>query len=219
MTVLFDLDGTLTDSAPGIINSIRHALAKADVPVPDPETLNRFLGPPLIDSFMRYCGLGKSAAEQALSDYREYFTSAGMFENRVYDGIVPMLERLGRAGAQCVVATAKPEQFARQILDHFGLTRYFAAIHGATMDERRNRKTDVIAWALAHATTEGPFVMVGDRVNDVDGAQANGLKCIGVLWGYGSAAELAGATRLVSTPDELSVEVADCSSAGAADLV
>jgi len=203
MTVLFDLDGTLTDSAPGIINSIRHALAKADAPMPGSETLNRFLGPPLVDSFMRYCGFGKAAAEQALADYREYFTSVGMFENRVYDGIVPMLERIGRSGVACVVATSKPEQFARQILDHFDLTRHFVDIHGATMDEGRNQKADVIAWALAHATTDGPYVMVGDRANDVDGAKANGLPCVGVLWGYGSAAELAGATHLVRTPNEL----------------
>jgi len=207
MTVLFDLDGTLTDSAPGIVNSIRHALAKAGAPMPSSETLNRFLGPPLVDSFMRYCGFTKAAAQRALSDYREYFTSAGMFENRVYDGVVPMLERLERAGITCVVATAKPECFARQILDHFGLTRHFVDIHGATMDEGRNHKADVIAWALAHAVTKGPYVMVGDRANDVDGALANGLPCVGVLWGYGSAAELAAATHLVRTPQELADEL------------
>lgn len=203
MTVLFDLDGTLTDSAPGIINSIRHALAKADAPVPDGETLTRFIGPPLIDSFMRYCGFTKAAAIQAVADYREYYASVGIFENRVYDGIVPMLERLGRAGITSLVATAKPELYARQILDHFDLTRHFRDIHGATMDERRNRKADIIAWALAHTTTEGPYVMVGDRANDVDGARANGLPCIGVLWGYGSASELSDATRLIRTPKEL----------------
>ena len=203
MMILFDLDGTLTDSAPGILNSIRYALNKAGAAIPDAETLNRFIGPPLVDSFERYCGFGHDAALQALADYREYFTAGGMFENRVYDGIVPMLERLSDAGIRCVVATSKPEPFARKILNHFGLTRYFAAIHGATMDERRNRKGDVIAWALAHSGSTAKAIMVGDRANDIEGAKENGLPSIGVLWGYGDEEELAGATSLVSTPQEL----------------
>ena len=197
-TVLFDLDGTLTDSAPGILNSVRFALRKAGAPIPDAATLNRFIGPPLLDSFDR------AAAEQALRDYRAYFTAGGMFENRVYDGIVPMLERLHDAGLACVVATSKPERFARQILDHFDLTRHFAAIHGATLDERRNTKGAVIAWALAHSGDVGDAVMVGDRIHDVEGARQNGLPVVGVLWGYGDAQELAGATRLVAAPGELS---------------
>lgn len=202
-TVFFDLDGTLTDSAPGILNSVRHALGKAGAPIPDAATLNRFIGPPLVESFERFCGFDRAAAERALMDYREYFTAGGMFENRVYDGVVPLLERLAAAKVRCVVATSKPEPFARRILEHFGLADFFAAIHGATMDEARNRKEDVIAWALAHSGDLGRVVMVGDRANDVEGARLNGLPCIGVLWGYGDAEELSGAACLVATPEEL----------------
>ena len=215
-TVLFDLDGTLTDSAPGILNSVRFALRKARAPIPDAATLNRFIGPPLLDSFERFCGFDRAAAEQALRDYRAYFTAGGMFENRVYDGIVPMLERLHDAGLACVVATSKPERFARQILDHFDLTRHFAAIHGATLDERRNTKGAVIAWALAHSGDVGDAVMVGDRIHDVEGARQNGLPAVGVLWGYGDAQELAGATRLVSTPEELCDEILHALTSGKA---
>ena len=202
-TVLFDLDGTLTDSAPGIFSSIRYALEKAGAPIPDAATLNRFIGPPLLDSFMRQCGFDRAAAARVLEDYRVYFAARGMFENRVYDGIVPLLERLRADGFACVVATSKPEPFARQVLDHFGHSRHFAAIHGATLDERRNAKGDVIAWALAHSGDVGKAVMVGDRVHDVEGARQNGLPVVGVLWGYGDARELAGATRLVASPAEL----------------
>ena len=204
MTYLFDLDGTLTDSAPGILHSVRYALEKVGAPVPDAATLNKFIGPPLIDSFEKYCGFTHAQAVQALADYREWFAGhGGMFENRVYDGVVGMLERLAAGGAKLIVATSKPEKFARAILEHFDLTRHFAAIHGATMDEKRSHKADVIAWALAHSGELDHPVMVGDRANDIEGAKANGIPAIGVLWGYGDAEELAGADRLVASPEDL----------------
>jgi len=202
-TALFDLDGTLTDSAPGIMNAVHHALEKAHLPIPDPATLNRFIGPPLIDSFQRYCDLSHERAEHVLADYRAYYTERGLFENSVYPGVVAMLERHVAAGITCLVATAKPETFARRIVDHFGLLPYFAGVYGATLGEGRNTKEAVVAQALAQTGSVGRAVMIGDRVHDVNGARANGLPCIGVLWGYGNAAELAGANRLVRSPDEL----------------
>lgn len=206
-SVLFDLDGTLTDSAPGILNSIRYALERMGRPVPDAATLNAFIGPPLLDSFQRHCGLSSEESREALRLYRERFATKGLLENSVYPGVVGMLEALKARGLKIILATSKPEAFARRILDHFGLTRFFDAIHGATMDERRSRKAEVIAWALAHSGEIGRAVMVGDRANDIEGARANGIAAIGVLWGYGDEAELrrAGATIFVRQPSEILV--------------
>jgi len=204
-SVLFDLDGTLADSAPGIFNSIRYALAKCGLPVPEPAVLNCFIGPPLIVSFQRHCGLSKSVAEQVLAAYREYYTVKGIFENSVYSGIPELLRDLNAAHVKCLVATAKPEPFARRILEHFGLAALFAEIHGATFDERRIQKADVIAWALEHSGELGRCVMVGDRANDIEGAHANGLPAIGVLYGYGDEDELrrSGAEMLAATPQDV----------------
>lgn len=204
MTLFFDLDGTLTDSAPGILDSVRYALEKMGASVPDPETLNRFIGPPLVESFARFCGFDRSTARKAVERYRERFAAGGLFMNSVYGGVPTLLERLNAAGAKCVVTTAKPECFARRILARFDLAKHFSAVHGATMDETRNTKAAVIAWALAHSgARDGEVVVVGDRADDVEGAKANGLPAIGVLWGYGDAKELSGAMRLAETPEEL----------------
>lgn len=204
-TFLFDLDGTLTDPGLGITNSVMHALAKKGISVADRAELYRFIGPPLVESFETFYGFSHEDAVQALADYREYFAVKGLFENEALPGAAELLAALKAAGRTVVLATSKPEPFARRILEHFGLLGYFDGVHGATMDETRNRKADVIAWALAHTPDHGRTVMVGDRHHDIEGARANGLDSIGVLCGYGDEAELrtAGATFVVLGLDAL----------------
>lgn len=190
-TILFDLDGTLTDSGPGIRNSVAYALRRLGCPVPEQEVLNKFIGPPLLDSFQRYCGLDLETARRGTQYYREYFRDRGIFENSVYPGIPALLADLKAAGRTVAVATSKPEVFARRILDHFGLAGYFDFVAGATMDETRLTKPAVLAYALEAMglTDKAAAVMVGDREQDVLGARAVGLDCIGVLYGYGDRAE------------------------------
>lgn len=202
--VLFDLDGTLTESGIGITRSVAHALRKHGIEEPDQKKLDRFVGPPLIDSFMRFYGFTAEQARQAVEDYREYYAVTGIFENRVYDGVIPMLQQLKAAGKRCILATSKPDHYAEQILEHFGLAPYFDFVAGATMDEKRTNKADVIAYALEH-TGGRPAVMIGDREHDVLGAKAHGLPCIGVLYGYGSREELeaAGASCIAATAEEI----------------
>jgi len=203
--VLFDLDGTLTESGIGITRSVAYALRKHGIEEMDQAKLDRFVGPPLIDSFMRYYGFSKEQAVQAVADYREYYAVTGIFENRVYDGVESMLQKLVDAGKTCVLATSKPEHYAVQILEHFDLSRYFACVAGATMDEKRTGKADVIAYALEKTGMTGRAVMVGDRRHDIEGAKAHGLPAIGVLYGYGSREELetAGAAWIAQTPEEI----------------
>lgn len=205
---LFDLDGTLTDSAEGIFNSISYALEKMQQPVPPREVLAQFLGPPLVQSFAQFCGFSPEQSEEAVKLYRVYFTQHGMWENRVYPGVENVLQALLHRGKRLAVATSKPEQFAKQILAHFGLSEYFALIAGATMDNARSAKADVIRYALdALHASPGQAVMVGDRRHDVQGAAACGVDCVGVLYGYGSEEELrtAGAKYLAPTTQALQV--------------
>lgn len=205
--ILFDLDGTLTDSAPGILNSVRYACRKLGLPIPGEETLRRFLGPPLIASFRELMGLDAAGADRAVSAFREYFPTKGLFENEVYPGIPALLADIKSAGKTVIIATSKPEAYARRILEHFGLAQYCDFICGATLDETRTDKAEVIAYALETAGITGRdgAVMVGDREHDVLGAKKNGLPCIGAVYGYGSAEELtaAGAAALADTVDEL----------------
>ena len=190
--ILFDLDGTLTDSAPGILNSVRYACRKLGLPIPGEETLRRFLGPPLIASFRELMGLDAADADRAVS---------------VYPGVPALLADLKAAGKTVILATSKPEAFARRIMEHFDLARYCDFICGATLDETRTDKAEVIAYALETAgiTDKTGLVMVGDREHDVLGAKKNGLPCIGAVYGYGTAGELtaAGAAALAETVDEL----------------
>lgn len=204
-TALFDLDGTVTESGIGITRSAAYALEKHGILEQDSEKLNRFVGPPLIQSFMELYGFSPEEARQAVEDYREYYAVKGIYENRVYDGVVPLLEGLKSAGMQCVLATSKPEPYAVKILEYFGLSDYFAAVAGATMDEQRTGKAEVIAYALEKLEPGCRAVMIGDREHDIRGARANGLPCIGVLYGYGSREELtaAGADALAASPAEL----------------
>ncbi len=205
-TLLFDLDGTLTDPFEGITNSVVYALEKFGIAVADRRALTKFIGPPLFDSFTQFYGMDEAAARQAIAYYREYFETTGLFENAVYPDIPPVLEELRRRGKQLVVATSKPEKFAVQIMQHFSLDGYFKAIAGATLDDSRTKKADVIAYALATSGADGrKSAMIGDREHDIWGAKANGLYSVGVLYGFGSREELlrAGADAVAATPREL----------------
>ena len=186
---------------------MQHALKAYGIEVQDLRTLCPFIGPPLKDSFMRYYGFSEARAEEAIGKYREYFAVTGIFENQVYDGIEPMLQRLKADGRILIVATSKPEEFAVRILEHFHLDRYFDYVCGASMDEKRVKKGEVIAYALRTAGLESgaEAVMVGDREHDVIGARENHMDCVGVLFGYGSREELAaaGAAAVAATVGEL----------------
>lgn len=205
--ILFDLDGTLTDPGLGITNSVAYALKKFGITVADRSELYPFIGPPLRESFMERYGLTDAESDDAIAYFREYFRPKGIFENAVYEGIPAMLAGLRAAGRVLVLATSKPEEFAVEILKHFGLYDYFDVVAGARMDETRTGKADVVAYAMALAgiTDPGEAVMVGDREHDVLGARANGLPTVGVLYGYGSEEELssAGAAFLARTPADL----------------
>lgn len=198
---LFDLDGTLTDPGVGIKNSIRYALTKRGLPPLEEKELDAFIGPPLLDSFEKYCHVSREESKELLTAYREYFSVKGLFENQVYDGIPKTLERLRAMGASLFVATSKPEPFARQILEHFDLARYFDFIGGSTMDETRTDKADVIAYVLEQTGIDPrASVMVGDRIYDIRGGAACGLSTVGVLYGYGSREELSDADWLIADP-------------------
>ena len=190
--ILFDLDGTLTDPGMGITNSVMHALTHFGITVADRAELYRFIGPPLMDSFMEYCGLTEEQAVEAVRVYREYFADKGWAENAVYGGIEALLADLVAAGQILLVATSKPQIFAERILVHFGLDKYFTHICGVALQAPRGySKADVIRDALdsAGVSDVSAAVMVGDRHHDIDGAKAVGMESIGVLYGYGDRTE------------------------------
>ena len=205
--ILFDLDGTLTDPMVGITKSVQYALKHYGIEEPDLEKLTPFIGPPLKDSFMKYYGFSEEQAVQAIGCYREYFAVTGIFENQVYEGIPKMLKTLKTAGKKLFVATSKPEEFAIQILEHFHLQTYFDFVGGASMDEARVKKEEVIAYVMKTVgmTDVREAVMVGDREHDILGAKNHGMDSVGVLFGYGSRQELtnAGATHLVESVQAL----------------
>lgn len=205
--ILFDLDGTLTDSGIGITNSVKYALGKQGITVNDRRELFRFVGPPLVEAFQRFYGFSPEKALETTHIYREYYAEKGIFENEVYDGIEKLLKKLSENGKRVIVATSKPELFAKKILDHFSLSKYFEYIAGANMDETRTDKTEVIKYALEECkiTDLSRAVMIGDREHDIFGAKKIGTDSIGVLYGYGSREELenAGATHIAASPDEI----------------
>lgn len=189
--VLFDLDGTLTESGPGIMNSVGYALGKMNRPSPGEEVLRQFIGPPLKNSFMTLCGMTEKEAGEAIRLYRYYFSTRGIFENSPYDGVADMLATLSAAGLDLGVASSKPEVFVKRILDHFGLTPYFSHITGALMDETRTRKDEVLQEALSRigCPPAGKVLMVGDKSHDVEGARVHGIRTVAVLYGYGTVQE------------------------------
>lgn len=205
--VLFDLDGTLTDSAPGIVASVEFALREIGVDSPGAEQLRRFVGPPMQESFRDVLGLDEHGTERAMRYYRAYFVERGMFENSLYPRVASMLELLDSTGHALALATSKPTVFAEQILEHFAIRRHFIAVCGADLAGKHSGKAEIVGNAL-RAIGGGRAlgaVMVGDREHDVLGAAAHGIDCFGVGWGYAAPGELerAGATRVVASVAEL----------------
>ena len=206
---MFDLDGTLTDSGPGIMRSVQYALEKMGRPGAELDALRCFVGPPLKEQFMDYAGFDDGEALKAIRYYRERYTDKGMFENEVYPGIEAILKLLVERGRILAVASSKPEVYVRQILDHFGLSGYFREIVGAELNGRTS-KSEVIEEALKRlgmSTHRQAVLMVGDRDYDVIGAHHCGLQCIGVAYGYGSREELqkAGAAYIAETVADLAL--------------
>lgn len=206
-TLLFDLDGTLTDPALGITNSVMYALKKFGIDETDRQKLYKFIGPPLVDSFEKYYGFSKEQSVKAVEYYREYFAPKGIFENSVIDGTINCLKTLKNSGVKMVLATSKPIIFANKILDHFDLAKYFDITVGSNLDGTLGTKGEVVAKALelSGVTDLKTAAMIGDRKHDVLGAKENGITPIGVTFGYGSVKELtdAGAEYIINSMDEL----------------
>lgn len=202
--ILFDLDGTLTDSGEGIMNCAKLALEHYGLPIPSEAELRTFVGPPLHESFIRF-GVPAEEADNAIKIYRSRYIPIGKFENHPYDRIQEVLERLKAAGHTLYVATSKPEKMSIEILEHFDLAKYFDIIAGATMDASCSSKADVIAYLLSQCGQSESKVMVGDTAFDVIGAKAHGIPTVGVSWGYGKVEDMesAGAVCIAHTMDEL----------------
>lgn len=205
-----DLDGTITDPKEGITKSVAYALNHYGIKVENLDTLEKFIGPPLSDSFQEFYGFDREKSLEAVEKYREYFKDKGIFENRLYPGMEHLLQIITEQGGKLVLATSKPEIFAKRILEYFHIAEYFTFAAGSTLDTTRNKKADVIRYALDSLGIEPEdAVMVGDRKHDVIGAKENGMECIGVLFGYGDREELeaAGADRIVETVEDLEKEM------------
>jgi phosphoglycolate phosphatase len=203
--VLFDLDGTLVDSSPGIHASVRSAAAELGLPEPTPEQLRGMVGPPLQDGFALVLGVPATDVPRAVTAYRAHYAAGALLDVTVYAGIPELLAALRDRGARLAVATSKPEAFAVRVLEHTGLLPAFAGVHGATLDGAVRHKDQVVAAALAaHPDGRDP-VLVGDREHDVLGAAAHGLPCIGAGWGPAEDGELAraGAAAIAATPAEV----------------
>ena len=204
--LLFDLDGTLTNPGEGITNSVAYALKKWGIEVEDKKELYTFIGPPLSESFAKYYGFSEDDSLKCVEYYREYFGVTGIFENTVYPGIHELLSSLKKSGKILVLATSKPQQYAERILEHFDLDKYFDYVSGASMDESRNKKGDVIRYALENFDIDvKKAVMIGDRKHDILGAIENSLPSIGVLYGYGDREELefAGADYIAENVNDI----------------
>jgi phosphoglycolate phosphatase len=207
LTVLFDLDGTLTDSRAGITACIRHALDRVGHPCPDDDALATYIGPPLRGTLSTLLDTKDEALiEAALAHYRARYDDVGLFENRVYDGVPEMLEDAARCARAMFVATAKPLHAATRIVAHFGLARHFQSVHGAEPGGRFDAKVDLVAHLLETGLIRAETsVMVGDRDSDITAAKAHGIRSIGARWGYGESLELAdaGADLLCESPRAL----------------
>jgi phosphoglycolate phosphatase len=206
-TILFDLDGTLTDPQVGITRSVQFALNRMGIEEPSPEKLIHFIGPPLAASFREFYGMDLVQSAQAVQYYREYFSQTGIFENAVYAGIPELLGKLRSDGKTLAVATSKPHVFAHQILQHFSLADFFAFVAGSNLDGSRVEKAEVIEYALKNLYISCPedVLMIGDRKHDIIGAKLNRVDSLAVSYGYGSRAELssAGPTYLVDKVEEI----------------
>ena len=203
-SILFDLDGTLTDSGEGIINCAELALRHYGLPIPSRDIMQTFIGPPLRDTFIKF-GVPEDKAEEAIEIYRSRYIPIGKFENHPYPGIRELLEKLQAQGHRLYVATSKPEGMSIDILNHFDLARFFTRICGATLDGTRSSKSAVIAYLLEECGDVNEFVMVGDTHFDITGAKAHGMPAIGVSWGYGKVEDMesAGAAAIAHSTEEL----------------
>lgn len=203
-TILFDLDGTLTDSGEGIINCAILALQHFGLPIPDREEMRSFVGPPLHESFIRH-GVPAEKTDEAIRVYRSRYVPIGAYENTPYPGIRELLEELKAEGHTLYVATSKPEEMSVKILEHFDLAKYFDRICGASLDTSRSSKEDVIAYLLSLCGRSESIVMVGDTKFDILGAKAHGIPAIGVSWGYGKVEDMenAGAAAIAHTMEAL----------------
>ena len=208
--LLFDLDGTLTNPKEGITKCVQYALRSFGIEEPDLDKLEPFIGPPLLDSFMEYYNMTPNQARTALEKYRERFRDIGIFENEVFPGVPEMLEILQKKGKKLVIASSKPEEYVLRILEKYGIRAFFHEVVGASMDEKRSAKADVIeeAFRRLQITEEkkAQVLMIGDRKHDVEGAKACGIRCLGVYVGFAKPGELeqAGADYIVHTVEEMS---------------
>ncbi|MCL1858640.1 MAG: HAD hydrolase-like protein [Oscillospiraceae bacterium] len=195
--ILFDLDGTISDSKPGILKSMQYVMKHFGIEIKDEEldSYSFFLGPPLQDSFRNYFKFDDKKVKEAVLKYREYYKPKGMFDNKLYPGVKDLLKKLKNSGKTVILATSKAEILARQILEYFDILQYFDFIAGAELDGRRAKKNEVIEYCLAHfgilsSEEKAKAVMIGDRNHDIIGARKNGIESVGVLYGYGSLEEL-----------------------------
>lgn len=197
--ILFDLDGTLTQSGEGITRSVQYALEKLGKPEPDRKKLEVFVGPPLLQQFMKYAELDEETAAKAVEYYRERYSTVGIYENKLYPGVEELLKQLKSRGYILAVASSKPEYFVRKVLEHFGLTGYFQEIAGSEMNGSRTSKAEVIQEVLERlhmSRHRKEVIMVGDKEHDILGARQAGLDCVAVSYGYGTEEELEKAAPL-----------------------
>ena len=206
--IFFDLDGTLTESGEGITKSVQYALEKLGKPEEDLDKLRVFIGPPLMEQFMKYADVDETEARRAVEYYRERYAVKGIFENRPYDGVETLLRELKGRGYILAVASSKPEYYVTKILDYFNLSSYFEVVVGSEMNGARTSKTEVIEEALKRLNMSDrrkEVLMVGDKEHDVLGARAAGLACVAVGYGYGTKEELTAAQplKIVASIEEL----------------
>jgi phosphoglycolate phosphatase len=205
--VLFDLDGTIVDSAPGITATLAKTFERLGLPIPAPAELLKYVGPPILEAFRDIAGWDDAQSRHALDIYRPLYLESGVLDATVYPGVEGVLRSIHEAGVPLSLATSKPELPATLVLDHYDLTTYFDELTGASADETRSKKADVVAEALRRLREDGAdlseTVMVGDRIHDTHGAAEHGIPTIFVTWGYGAPAEEAGAVAVVDTADEL----------------
>ena len=204
--IFFDLDGTVTDSGPGIVKSVQYALRCYGIDEPDLDKLNSFVGPPLYKSFMDYLDCSEEEAKEAVECYREYYAENGLYDNKLYDGIESLLYNLKEKGYKIILASSKPRIYVKRILSYFRIMRYFDYVEGSELDSQRTDKGELLAYVFKKWDLRPEeSVMIGDRKYDIEGAKANGMDSIAVGYGYGSVDELsaAGPTLFFPTIEEL----------------
>ena len=204
--IIFDLDGTLTDSKPGIVKGVQYALRCYGIEEPDLDKLTFFVGPPLYKSFISYLDCSEEEAKEVVECYREYYAETGLYENALYEGVESLLYSLKEKGFKIILASSKPRIYVKRVLSYFRILRYFDIVEGSELDGKNTVKSELIAHILEKWSLKADeCVMIGDRKYDIEGAKANGMDSIAVGYGYGSEDELSGAepTHFFSTIEEL----------------